>query len=49
LSGFIKQFGHPISGNAAAVHDQFEPIFGFINFLEAVANLGNEFSFGTGA
>ena len=45
LTGFVEQIGHFIGGNAAAVHEQFEPILGFFNFLEAVANLGNEFGF----
>jgi len=42
LTGFIGQIGHLIGGNAAAVHEQFQPTPGFFNFLEAVANPGTK-------
>jgi hypothetical protein len=32
-----------------AVHEQFEPIPGFFDFLEAIADLGNELGFGAAA
>jgi len=46
---FIKQFGHSAGWNTATIHDQFQPIFGFINFFETVACLGNELGLGAGA
>ena len=30
-----------------AVHQEFEPILGFFDFLETIATLGNELGFGT--
>ena len=45
LAGFVEQIGHLCRGHAAAVHQEFEPILGFLNFLEAVADLGSELGF----
>ena len=45
LAGFVEQVGHFGGGNTAAVHQEFEPILGFLDFLEAIADFGNEFGF----
>lgn len=39
LAGFVEEIGHLGLGSEAAVHEQFEPVFGFVNFLQAVAQL----------
>jgi hypothetical protein len=35
--------------NDFAADEEFEPIGGFVQFLEAVTDLGDEFGFGTSA
>jgi hypothetical protein len=37
------QIGHFGGGNAAAINQQFEPIGCFFDFLEGIADLGDEF------
>ncbi len=49
LAGFVEQTGHLGWRNATAVHEQFKPILGFVDFFEAVANFGNELGFGAAA
>jgi len=45
LPRFIKKVGHFCIGNTAAIHEKFEPIFGFLDFLQAIADFGNKFGF----
>ena len=49
MAGFVEQIGHLCRGHAAAVYEEFEPILGFLDFLETVANLGDELGLGSGA
>ena len=49
LACFVEQIGHLRGGNTAAVHEQFEPILGFFDFFETIADFGNELRFGSAA
>jgi len=47
LARFTEQFCHLRYGNEAAVHEQFQPIPGSFNLLEAIADFGNKLRLGT--
>jgi hypothetical protein len=49
LASFVEEVGHFGSTNRTAVYEELKPVLGFLDLLEAIADLGNELRLGATA